>query len=178
MKPLGNRHSDSSHTDDPKSLALELLSEEFHGLPIAPLELFDIVDRWTEASTSRKDQPDGDVSRRVGQDSRGVAHLDRAGFGGSNVDVVVADGKIGDPAQFLARRIHNLRIDRIAQDREDPRTALYTIQQDLARRRILAGPNIDRVMLSQAVDADRGYTACYEDFSHEETLGLTVCKTS
>ena len=114
MHPLGNRHPDSSHPDDPKRLAFELLSEEFHGFPITPFELFNIMDRGTEASTGRKDQSDGDVGRRVGQDARGVAHLDRAGFGSSNVDIVVSDGKIGDSSQFLARRIHNLRIDRIA----------------------------------------------------------------
>jgi hypothetical protein len=127
MEPLGNRHPDSSHPDYPKRLAFELLSEEFHGFPITPFELFDIVDRRTEASTGRKDKSDGDVGRRVGQYSRGVAHLDRAGFGGSNVDVVVADGKIGDPSQFLARSVHNLSIDRIAKDRKDSRTALHPI---------------------------------------------------
>jgi hypothetical protein len=127
VHPLGNRHPDSSHPDYPKRLAFELLSEEFHGFPITPFELFDIVDRRTEASTGRKDKSDGDVGRRVGQYSRGVAHLDRAGFGGSNVDVVVADGKIGDPSQFLARSVHNLSIDRIAKDRKDSRTALHPI---------------------------------------------------
>ena len=114
MEPLGDRHSDSSHTDNPKRLAFELLSEEPHGLPVAPLEFFDVVDRRAETSTGRKDQPDGDVGRRVGQDSRGIANLDRAGFGGRNVDVVVADGEVSDPSQRFARSVHNLRIDRIA----------------------------------------------------------------
>jgi hypothetical protein len=102
--------------------------------------------RLAEAAAGGEDQRHRQVGGGVVEHSRRVGDGDAAPGGGREVDVVVADGDVGDAAQAGAGGVEELVVDPVAQQGEDGVGSGDERQQLRARqRRLPAGaPHLAR----------------------------------
>ena len=101
----------AAHPDDPETATLQAGAEEHEHPPLPRLVRADDPLALPEAPRDHQDQRHRDVGRRVGQHTWSVGgdHAALTAFG--DVDVVVADGDVGDDLQLRAGRVEERPVD-------------------------------------------------------------------
>ena len=88
--------ADAPEAGDAERAAGEITAQKAHHLPAVKAPLPNVTIRREHAPRSREQQREREVRGRVGQDARRVGNGDTVARGGGHVDVVVADGNVGD----------------------------------------------------------------------------------
>ncbi len=115
--PQGHRPADPAQADDAQPFARNLAAQEEVELPAPEAPFPSIpIGLWDFACHGQNQCP-GQVGRGLGQDSRRVGHEDAPFVRGRKVDVVVADGAVGDDPQARCR-VDDLPVDLIDQEAE------------------------------------------------------------
>ena len=116
----------------------------------------------------REEAREGKVGGRVGEDVGGDADGDGALRRGVEVDVVGADRVVGDHAEVGAR-VHELRVDAVAEEREQARLVGGVVTQVVRGRRELLAPEVDVVLGPQPLERSAGQVAGDEDAGHRSS---------
>ena len=140
---LGHRAADAADADEAELLAAQLHAEHVIERPAAPLAGAHHALAFAEPPRDREDQAPGEIGARVGQHVGRVGHDNAARAAGGDVDVVVADGDVGDDLQLRPGGIEHRGIDRFGEQADDRVLAADALQQLLARDRAAADVQID-----------------------------------
>src|SRR2546425_5920406 len=111
------------------------------GPQVFPLAGADVVHAFDHSPRRGHEEREGQVGGRLGQNARRVADRDAALGRGPDVDVVEADRVVRYDAQARTA-VHQLRVDAVGQEREQPLGLPRLCEQPLARRRKLLLPKL------------------------------------
>ena len=150
---MGDGAADAARTDDHEPRASELEAQELRGFPRPPVALMNCSLCLSNASRRVQHQRHREVRRRVGQHVRRDADRDAALARRLEVDVVGADGVVRDDFEAA---VHDVLVDAIRQQAQQPVRRLGADAQLLGRRRKLARPDVHVVLRGEAVEGREG----------------------
>ena len=101
-RPPRHRAADAAEADDPEGLAVHVAAEQDHVLPLREPALAHVLVALDHAPGRGHEERPREVCRGLGEDVRGIGDDDTPPGGRLHVDIVEADGDIGDHAQVRA----------------------------------------------------------------------------
>src|SRR5688572_12991731 len=115
----GELAADAPEADDPQGRAMKVDAHEEHRSPGAPLAIADVVDALRDPARGGREEGEGEVGGRLGQDARRVPRGDAAASERGDVDVVEADGEVADHLQLRAGGVEQLVVDPIGEEAQE-----------------------------------------------------------
>ena len=110
----------------------------------------DVGVAFADAAGGRHQEREREVRGRLGEDAGGVADRNAALRRLGDVAVVEADREVRDDLQ-LRRRVEQLGVDLLGQQAEETVDVLDLLEENVARRRQVARPDLDLALLLQQV---------------------------
>lgn len=147
----GHRDADPAGADDAERLAAQVHAEQVEHAPLPRGAGPDDALALAEAARRHEHEPEGGVGGRVGEHAGGVRRDDAAPGARGDVDVVVADGDIGDDLELVACRIEEFVVDAVRDHRDDPVRTSDASQGLLAGGSLVRLPRVDVVRGPQEV---------------------------
>jgi hypothetical protein len=138
----GHRLADAPKTNQAESGAGDVRAQQQHRPPGLPAAGARELIRLNHPPRGGHEQRPGEIGGGVGEHTRSVAHRDAAGGGGSQVNIVDAHGHLADDLKTWRGCLQQRRIDRVSEQGEQAGHGLGPLQQQLVRRRQLAGPDV------------------------------------
>ena len=160
-----HRLPDPAPADDPERLVGEVAPEHVRRMPRRPAALADLALAFDDPARDREQQRERDVGGRVGQHVGRVADRDPALSRGLEVDVVGADGEVGDRAH-ARRGVEQVAVNALRDGRQQRVRLLPALEQRLGRRRRALLPDVGFVLGAQAVERREGEIAAHENAWH------------
>ena len=98
--------ADAAHAEDAERVVVHVLADQQVDPPFRPLAGVHEALALTQPAGRGQQKREGEVGGGVGQDVRRVGDQDAGARGGGNVDVVEADGDVGDDLNAFERGDH------------------------------------------------------------------------
>lgn len=97
----GDGLSDAAHAEDAESAVVDVLADKEVDEPFAPFAGVNEGVALDDTAGRGHEEGEGEVGGGFGEDVGGIGDEDAAGGGGRDVDIVVADGDIGNDADAV-----------------------------------------------------------------------------
>ena len=130
---LRHGSANPAEADEAKLLATQLHPEHVIERPAAPGAGTNDAFAFAEPPGHGENQAPREIRARIGQHIRRIGDGDVAGTAGRDVDVVVANGDVGDDFQLWAGSIEHRGVDRVGEEADNRVHTLDTLQQFIAR---------------------------------------------
>src|SRR5690606_24276094 len=121
------------------------------------------------AAAGGQDQREGEVGGRLGQHAGRVGHGDAARGGGRDVDVVIADGDVGEHLDRVIELGDDVGAELVGELADDALLAPAALEQCLGRQALAAVVVVELDPLAQVVDSLRVDKLSNEDGGHRGT---------
>ena len=140
---IGHRAPNPAKAHQTELLAPQLHTQHVIERPATPRTGANHAFALAKAPRNRQDQRPGEVGAGIRQDVRCVGDRDAARAARCHVDVVIADGDVGDDLQTRPGGVEHRGVDRVGQQAHDGIDTGDALQQFIARNRGAAGVQID-----------------------------------
>ena len=173
--PAGHRPADPAVADHPERGAVDVLAEVLVDGPAVPSTAAQVALALAEETGCRQDQREGQVGGGVVEHARRVADGHAGGRGRLQVDVVVADGDVGDDTQLGSAGDHR-PVDAVGEHTDDGIGVRRRPDELAVGERLVVGPLQDVVAgLGQGIETAGGQSAGDQDSAGGGTRhGVTV----
>ncbi len=160
-----DRLADAAGADQRERRAVHVVAEPALRLPRAPLTAADGLVARHEVARRGEDQREREVGGGLGQHVGRDPDPDAAPHAELEVDVVGADGVVGDDAQ-PRRRVEQRRVDAVGEQRQQPLGLRRALAQHGRWRRQVTVPDVDGVQRAEALQGGAWQGAGDEDAGH------------
>ncbi len=134
--------ADAPHTHHSEHGVVQVISKQEVRRPTLPFPCRHHPSALHETAARSKEQSDGGVGGGVGEDIWGVTHRYAAPRAGGEIDVVQANGNLGDHPQPRGR-VDERGVDRIGEHREQTVDRHNRSPDPVRRHRVVALPHLD-----------------------------------
>ena len=153
---------DPTHAQDAESLAGDLRAHHERRAPVLPQALAHKLFPFTCAARGADHQHHGEFGRRVRQHIRRVGHDDPSCARGFQVDMVVADGEVGDDPDLGGQTLENVGGEMLRVAWQDGLRAPGVFDELVTRVEAVVGIQAGLVVALQAIFHGDGKLACDE----------------
>ena len=173
--PRRDRPSDAAAAHDAQELAGQAAAQHEIEAPSLPRARAHKPLAFAEPSRDGQDEGPGEIRRRIRQHIRRVRAVNPLRRGVRHIEVVVADGDVGDDLQRGPGRVDGRAVDAAAQEHDDTGLALEPLVQLLDGQRQLTRVQVDVMVRGQAGNRGARKAAGDEDGGHRQ-LRISDCR--
>ena len=176
-RPPCSGRADLTKADDAELLALQARAEHVVHVPAPLRAAADHALALAQPASDHEDQRHRDVGRRVREHAWRVRDQHAAGRTGSNVDVVVADGRVGDDAQLRAGGVEEGIVDLVVEERDDGVRACDRHVQLVDRQGRFLHVRVQLACLAQQLECRLGHAARDHDARRHQAAAVCASRS-